>query len=363
MARRSAAARIAGPLRAYLLGSFRVQRGLQTIRFPTRKVESLFAYLALYPEQHTREKLAALLWGDSTDEQARHSLRTALTAIRKELGDEALLTDRETVQLNPDFPIWVDVREFQQMANGAGRIADSVGEPLAMNPCQSAIGQYRGDLLPDFYDDWIQPERERLRTFHFAALLRLAQDARSSSQYIHAIEFAQKVLASDAANEKAYQHIIFCSAALGDRIGALKYYDECEKILRGELGVAPSKETIVLRDQIETALTGGKAREALFTNVPVPLTSFVGREIELAELRKLVGHTRLLTLTGAGGCGKTRLAIQLATELANANRFKHGVWWVELAALTDPAFVPQTVASVFALHESAQVPILTTLTN
>ena len=127
--------------------------------------------------------------------------------------------------------------------------------------------------------------------------------------------------------------------------------------------VAPSKETIVLRDQIETALTDGKAREASFTNVPVPLTSFVGREIELAELRKLVGHTRLLTLTGAGGCGKTRLAIQLATELANANRFKHGVWWVELAALTDPAFVPQTVASVFALHESAQVPILTTLTN
>ncbi|MGE5265198.1 MAG: AfsR/SARP family transcriptional regulator [Acidobacteriota bacterium] len=345
MVRISATTKLAGPLRVYLLGSFRVERDAQTIHFPTRKVESLLAYLVLHPEPHAREKLAALLWGDSPDEQARHSLRTALAAIRKELGDDILIADRETVQLNPDVPIWVDARE----------IAD-----LHIDTLQSKIENYH-DLLPDFYDDWILPERERLRAIYLDGLLRVTPHHRAQSEYAQAVECAQRVLATDATNEKAYQHLIFCLAAMGDRIAALKQFDECAKKLGDELGVEPSKETIALRDQIEQALTGGRSREALFTNVPVPLTSFIGREKELAELRDLIGKTRLLTLTGAGGAGKTRLAIQIATELVNANCFKHGVWWVELAALSDPAFVPQTVASVFNLCESARTPILGTL--
>ena len=120
-------------------------------------------------------------------------------------------------------------------------------------------------------------------------------------------------------------------------------------------------------------MTGGKPQEALLTNVPVPLTSFVGRQREVAEIKRLLDpsglrdpkglETRLLTLTGAGGCGKTRLAIQVATDLANANRYKHGVWWAELAALSDPALVPQKVAEVFDLRESADAPLITVLTN
>jgi DNA-binding SARP family transcriptional activator len=127
-------------LRLFLLGAFRIERDSRTLQLPTRKVESLLAYLALHPEQHPREKLAALLWGDSTDEQARHSLRTALATLRKPLGDNVILADRETVQLNPDLPLWVDAREFQ-----------------------TDIDLYRGDLLVDFYDEWILPEREHYR--------------------------------------------------------------------------------------------------------------------------------------------------------------------------------------------------------
>ena len=100
------------PLRVYLLGAFRLERNAQTIRLPTRKDESLLAYLVLHPESHPREKLAALFWGDASDEQARTSLRTALAALRKELGDDMLIADRETVQLNPDFPIWVDALQI-----------------------------------------------------------------------------------------------------------------------------------------------------------------------------------------------------------------------------------------------------------
>ena len=211
-------------------------------------------------------------------------------------------------------------------------------------------------------------ERERLRQRYLDTLLHLVQEMRSQSQYSRAVEFARRVLATEPTNEAAYQHLMFCYAATGDRISALKQYDECEKKLRDELGVEPSSETIVLREQIERELTSAPSREALLTNVPTPLTSFVGRQSELAEIRRLLATTRLLTLTGAGGCGKTRLAIQVATDLAGrdipAERpYKHGVWWVDLASLSDPALVPQKVAQVFDVRESADAPLITVLTN
>jgi non-specific serine/threonine protein kinase len=90
-------------------------------------------------------------------------------------------------------------------------------------------------------------------------------------------------------------------------------------------------------------------------NLPVPITNFIGRDQELAELRQLVASTRLLTLTGAGGCGKTRLALELAANLLD--RFSDGVWVVDLAALTDPNLVPQAVASVLDVREGPSRPI------
>ncbi len=93
-----------------------------------------------------------------------------------------------------------------------------------------------------------------------------------------------------------------------------------------------------------------------------PLTSFIGRKRELAEVKALLSRTRLLTLTGVGGCGKTRLALQVATDLAaEATRFPHGVVWVELAALSDPALVPQAVAAALEIREARDEPLVETL--
>ncbi|MBI5033753.1 MAG: tetratricopeptide repeat protein [Chloroflexi bacterium] len=330
-------------LKVYLLDSFRIERDSQVIQLPTRKIESLLAYLVLHPESHSREKLATLLWGDSTDQQARHSLRTALGTLRKAIGDRFLLTDRETVQFNPNFPIWVDAKEMERASS------------------ESRISLYTGDLLPDFYDDWILQERERLCALYIHALLQLTQDARTRSEYTRAIEWAQKVLATDSANEKAYQHLIFCLAAQGERIAALKQFDECEKKLRDELGVEPSRETIALRDQIERQLTGSKSHEALLTNLPNPLTTFIGRKKEQQELTELLRNMRLLTITGSGGCGKTRLAIQVANR--SVASFPDGVWWVDLAPLSDPAYVTQVVAQSLGAQENPNQSLEETLVN
>src|SRR5262245_51518555 len=99
----------------YVLGEFRLERSGIPLDLPTRKIESLFAYLALHPQEHAREKLAAMFWGDSTDQSARHSLSVALNTLRKSLDPTPVLADRATVQLSPDFPMWVDAHEMDDL--------------------------------------------------------------------------------------------------------------------------------------------------------------------------------------------------------------------------------------------------------
>jgi predicted ATPase/DNA-binding winged helix-turn-helix (wHTH) protein len=94
-------------------------------------------------------------------------------------------------------------------------------------------------------------------------------------------------------------------------------------------------------------------------NLPHALTSFIGREKEIAELEQLLASARLLTLTGSGGCGKTRLAIELAKQRAHA--YPDGAWLVELAALTDAALLPQTVASVLSIKEKVGASLIDTI--
>src|SRR5262245_34260106 len=97
------------------------------------------------------------------------------------------------------------------------------------------------------------------------------------------------------------------------------------------------------------------------TNLPVPLTSFVGREAEMAEVRHWLQITCLLTLTGPGGCGKTRLARETATKVLDD--YPDGVWWVELAALSEAALIPQAVATALGVREQPGRPLLETLTD
>jgi predicted ATPase/class 3 adenylate cyclase/Tfp pilus assembly protein PilF len=102
-----------------------------------------------------------------------------------------------------------------------------------------------------------------------------------------------------------------------------------------------------------------RSLEALPNNLPLQLTSFIGREQEMAAVRQHLATSRLVTLTGAGGCGKTRLALQVAADLLE--EYPDGVWLVELAALSDPTLVPQTMAAVLGVREEAGRPLLETL--
>lgn len=357
-------------MQLYLLGTFLLQDHAVTIRLPRRKVEALLAYLALYPQEHTREYLAALFWGDVPDELARTSLRTALGVLRKHIAPAVILAERATIQLNPDFDLWVDARVLEKTHRAAR------SETIALQDLEAVCNLYRGELLTEFYEEWLVPLREHYRQAYLDVLLRCVQQLRAASEYARALQIAQRVLATDPAQENAFQHIMFCYAALGDRQAALNVYAQCVSALERELNVAPSSETVALHAWITQASYPIALSAARVTNLPIPLNSFIGRQRELEQIKRLltqddertlsemgIGRSsfvvRLVTLTGAGGSGKTRLALQVGIDFLET--FHDGVWWVELASLTDKALVPWAVAKALGVREQAAQPIEETL--
>jgi predicted ATPase/DNA-binding SARP family transcriptional activator len=344
-------------LRIQLLGGFQLISGdtpITTVELP--RLQSLLAYLLLHRSAPiARQQLAFLLWPDSAEGQARSNLRTLVTRLRGALphADAFLSIDTHSLQWQPDAPWTLDVADFEQALALAEQAGNQVAARVAL---EQAAEVYRGDLLPGCYDDWVLPERERLQQLFLAALEQLLQLHEQQHEYPAAIQVAQRLLRHDPLAEATYQHLMRLHALNGDRASALRAYQTCVTVLRRELDVEPSPATRATYERLaheappaQPALAPAGQREH---TLPIPLTSFVGRVRERAEVARLLGTTRLLTLTGAGGSGKTRLALTVAADRATA--YADGVALVELAALADPALVPQAVAAALGLHEESQ---------
>ena len=344
-------------LRFYLLGPLRIERNGTAIHLPRRKVESLLVYLLLHPEPQSRDQLATLFWGESSDVQARHSLRTALATVRKEVAPDLLLADRDYVQWNSAFGCWVDLYELLTLTD---QLEQSSSDALL-----AKLPRWQGDLLADCYDEWVIRDREYYRGRLLTLFLQVTHTLRARSEYGQAIRVAQQVLTFDPANEHAHQHLMFCYMAAGDRPAALRQYELCARALQVELDVPPLPETTALYRWIKQHREEAQSTAAQITNLPIPLTSFIGRTRETAAVKHLLSHslgdTRLLTLTGAGGSGKTRLAIQVATDLID--HFAFGVWWVELGALTEGAQVVRAVAKALGISDMGHEPCRQSVIN
>ncbi|MGD2059965.1 MAG: BTAD domain-containing putative transcriptional regulator [Acidimicrobiia bacterium] len=224
-------------------------------------------------------------------------------------------------------------------------------EDPSIDPGWVPVELYGDDLLIDFYDDWVLLERDRLGTLYMDALLQLAQLMRTRSEYETAIRYASLALDHDRANEKAHQHLMFCHLALGNRTGALRQFDACRTAMLDELGVEPSETTERLHSWIRRAPSERSPMEGSITNLPIPSTRFVGREQEMSDVIASLRSNRMVTLTGAGGVGKTRLAIHVGSHLLE--EFEDGVWWIELGSLANPDLLPATVAKALGVPESA----------
>ena len=338
-----------------------------------RPTLALCSYLACQPGRHRREHLMALLWPDWPQVSAQQNLRQNLYVLRQALpeinshnGDHVplVLADRDTVQLNPAAVVEVDVLRF------TGLLENPQPTPLQL---AEAVALYHGDFLADFYlsgsepfEEWAEARRADLRRMMLEALDSLTVGAIERNVYGEAMAYARRQLEIDNLREIAHRQLMLALARSGQRASALSHYEACRRLLRDELGVEPSAETRALAERIVADEEGGSAlavelvkSSAPRHNLPLQLSSFIGRERELVEVQRLIETSRLVTLTGAGGSGKTRLALQAAR--ASLGPFPDGVWFVELAPLSDPTLVASVVASTLGLIEDKDRPLVDTL--
>jgi DNA-binding SARP family transcriptional activator/tetratricopeptide (TPR) repeat protein len=301
-------------LRLTLLGGFeaRMESG-PAITFPRKKAAALVAYLALHPGQmQARDKLAALLWGDASDERARHSLRQALVTVRQALPRVArpcLVEDADGVGVNP-AGVDVDVAVFEQLAT-AGTIEGLEG----------AAALYRGDLLEGVsvseapFEDWLRTERERLREMAIESLAKLLGHQIRTGASERAVQIAIRLLGLDPAQESVHRALMRLHAQHGRRAAALRQYQECVAVVARELGVEPDAETKQLyRELLQRPSQTARPEDGLrvVAHRTTPDAALVGRAVELTMLRdKLhaawLGRGATGVIQGETGIGKTRL--------------------------------------------------------
>ncbi len=357
-------------VRVWLLGSFRVSVGSQTIeqnQWRLRKAASLVKLLAIAPGHRLhREQVMNLLWPDFGKKAASNNLRRVLHSARRALdpatGSRYLASQDESLVLCPGGNLWLDVEVFQEAAVMARRSRD----PAAY---RAAIELYAGELLPDDrYEEWAVDRRQELRGTFLSVLVELAGLYEERGEHGRAVETLQRALSEEATNEEAHAGLMRLYALSGRQGEALTQYERLRRALSGRLGTEPGATTRALHDDIaagrfsptqpaapppEELLGAGKH------NLPAPRTSFVGRAREMLEVKRALSMTRLFSLTGAGGSGKTRLALEVARDLVGT--YPDGVRLVELAPLSDPALVPQAVAATLGVREQPGRSLLDTL--
>ena len=336
------------PLKMRWLGASEVLVGgrfLPPLRY--RKDLWLLAYLTLHRDRALpRQEVAALFWPDAGESQALYSLRRSLTNLRRALGPEAgrlLAPSPSTVRLDlTDADC--DLLAFE----AALARATGTSEPAEM--LQQAVRLYGGPLLPDCREEWVHAERSLREQSYLSALGRLARIAQEQGQPAAAVGWLRLLLTTDPFSEGACRDLMQALAVSGDRAAVTRVYRDLVLRLRTHLSTTPAPETDALYKRLSEAPSHPepppKAVPALAPpsrrHLPVPLTDLLGRESAVAEVGVGLERSRLVTLSGPGGVGKTRLAIAAAD--ATLPRFEGGVWFVGLAALTDPAYVAETTA-------------------
>ncbi len=279
-------------LRARLLGALEIELdGTAIDSVAAQRPWALFAYVALADRPVTRIELANTFWPDVRDQSSRASLRSALWALRRRLGDE-LVVDGERVQLSDDA--WIDVREFERL-----------------DPAE-ALALCRGELLEGLDDEWVLQARAR----HRERVIALLEEQARSAQPSEAIRLTRLQVERDPFDEQAHRRLIERQAAAGERAGAIRTYRAFAERLRRELGVAPSAST--------RELVAGLSAETPPPADPVPATALlplVGRQAELAELERTwhaaaAGSGAVALISGEAGIGKTRLAAEVRVRAA-----------------------------------------------
>ncbi|MGD2079488.1 MAG: protein kinase, partial [Chloroflexota bacterium] len=310
-------------LELQLLGSTEVRLDEQEVPgFRTSKVLALLVYLAIEPEAHSRESLMELLWPGMPEHSARHNLRQILYHLRNAIPElsagnktvDAVLANRQSIQLNPAAEVAVDTRQLEQLLDFT-QAHDHV-ELLLCQRCRESLEQavdlYGGDFLSDFYlddsneyENWAQARRQAYRRQALDALEILTAMQIRREEYPEAREYAERQLSIDNLREGAYRQLMEVLALSGRREEALATYERARKVLAQDLGMAPSKRTTELYEQImagdlsfeTTAVRGVRGYElkdeigeGAYGTIHRAIQPGVGREVAVKVIRRKLAN-------------------------------------------------------------------------
>lgn len=274
----------------------------------------LLAYLALNPGLHARGSLSALLWPDVLDSSARSSLRSALTSVRRALGEHSarhLVAARDRIGLASEG-VFVDVLRFRTLVR-EGQL-------------EAGLELVTGELLQGFEEDWVYAAREQHRVELDAVLSTLAERAEQRGELTAAVEYTRRRVALDPLAEPPNRELMRMLAATGDRASALAVYTRLSERFQRELRALPSHDTRAAAAVIRGARDGGSRRPDRAEDQPLPLPRalqhahlgpFAGRSIPVRTLTKALGQAReaqrqIVLIGGEPGIGKTRLLAEFA---------------------------------------------------
>jgi predicted ATPase/DNA-binding SARP family transcriptional activator len=329
------------------------------------------------------ERLIEDLWGESPPRSAGNSLQGLVVKLRRSLGAESIVTTAigYRLALPPDS---LDIRRFESAVAAARDEAAANRPTAALALLDAALALWRGAPLADFaYEDWATAEIARLDELHVAALEARFAVLLDLGRHAEAAAELEVVTARHPLREGLRGQFMLALYRCGRQADALRAYQDLRRVLGEELGLEPGVEVrrlesaILAQDpSLAPPAPGGAARPAggdgsaggagqpsaappqsatrARTNLRPPLTALVGRTGELREIDALLGDHRLVTISGPGGAGKTRLATEAARAVVS--RYPDGVWMVELAPLTDGADVPLAVASALGLADPTVEP-------
>jgi predicted ATPase/DNA-binding SARP family transcriptional activator len=327
-----------------LLGGFSVTIGGQPVEdhWRLRKAKTLVKLLALAPGHRLhRDVVGDMLWPDAEPHVAANNLHQILHNIRRMIGTTSIALTDDVVRLCPAGGLRVDVDLFEKAAATARSTTD-------ITALQHALQLWTGPLLPeDQYADWTEEHRERLTETHIAVASLLGAKLLEQGENEASLALLEPLAAARPLDERLHRLLIDALAGLGRRWEAIETYERLRDALDDTYAAEPEPRTKALYRRL---LTGSKPMSATTPhNLPAPPTSFVGRRRLLTELSASLGRTRLLTLSGVGGVGKSRLALELARQADASTDFPDGVWLVELAGIQDSEVVTSTVASALRL--------------
>lgn len=344
-------------LRIELLGHLRILHGGEPVAgLTSTRRRALLAYLVLQRRTSIdRRQLAYLFWPDSEEGQARTNLRRELHHLRNELPhlDAVIDLGAEALSWKVGDLAVTDVAAFDDALSDADAARKCGARRAERRALARAAELYRGDLLPAFYEDWVERERQRLRASALTALKRLVELCEAAEDTEGALDYAERHIRVDPLDESAYRTLMHLQQRAGNRAAAINAFHRCAGVLQRELDVTPSRATRDAYEALLEAETGpGTTEPPMETRAAAPL---IGRGEALSRLaeawRDARDHgPRVATVLGEAGIGKTRLveefvrvcqqqgaSIVHGRAYAAEGRFSYGlaVAWLRNAVVTE----------------------------